>query len=150
MSITPRIEQDLKDAMKSKDEQALSTLRLVRTALKNKQIDLMHPLTEDEEVAVVRTMLKQYRDALADFTAAGRQDLAAKQTAEIQILEKYLPPPMSDVELETICKRVIEETQATPKDLGKVMGLVMKEVGSRADGNAVRTVVQRLFSSLQT
>ena len=146
MTILERIEADFKEAMKTKDELALSVLRLVRTSLKNKQIDAQHELSEEEALGVVRTMVKQYRDALADFTSAGRQDLAEKQEQEIALLEQYLPAAMPEAELQAICERVIRDMNATPKDMGKVMGAVMKEVQGRADGNAVRAIVQRLFS----
>ncbi|MEO5928083.1 MAG: GatB/YqeY domain-containing protein [Patescibacteria group bacterium] len=146
MTTLERIDADLKEAMKAKDEAALSALRLVRSALKNKQIDVQHELSEDDVVAVIRTMAKQYRDALADFSASGRQDLVDKQTAEIMLLEKYLPAAMPEAELTTICERIIKEQNATVKDMGKIMGLVMKEVGGRADGTTVRTIVQKLLN----
>jgi uncharacterized protein YqeY len=145
MSILERIDADLKEAMKAKNEPVLSTLRMVRSALKNKQIEVQHEPTEDEAVAVIRTMVKQYRDALADFSSAGRQDLVEKQTQEISVLERYLPAAMPEAELTTICERIIKEQNATMKDMGKIMGLVMKEVNGRADGNTVRAIVQKLL-----
>lgn len=145
MNTTERIDADLKEAMKAKDELSLSTLRMVRSAVKNKQIDTQQELTDDDVVAVIRTMVKQYRDALADFSASGRQDLVDKQTAEIALLERYLPAAMPEAELTTICERIIKEQNATVKDMGKIMGLVMKEVNGRADGNTVRAIVQKLL-----
>jgi hypothetical protein len=147
MTLIERIDTDLKEAMKAKDEQVLSTLRLVRAALKNKQIELLRELKEEDIVAVMRMMVKQYRDALADFTANGRQDLVDKQAAEIAIIERYLPAAMPEQELEAICARIVGESHATAKDIGKVMGLVMKEVQGRADGNAVKTIVQKLLQT---
>ncbi len=147
MTLFERIDADLKEAMKAKDEIALSTLRMVRSALKNKQIDVQRDLTDEESLAVLRTMVKQYRDALADFSAASRQDLVDKQTHEISILERYLPAAMPEAELTAICQRVIQEQNVTAKDMGRVMGLIMKEVNGRADGNTVREIVQRLFAS---
>ena len=86
-------------------------------------------------------------DALTDFTGAGRIDLVERQTGEIGILEQYLPPAMSLDEVEAICKQVIQEANAaSPADLGRVMGLAMKVVAGRADGNTVRAIVQRLMS----
>jgi uncharacterized protein YqeY len=143
MTTLERIDVDLKEAMKAKSELVLSTLRLVRSSLKNKQIDLQRDLTEEEVVAVMRTMVKQYRDALSDFASAGRQDLVDKQTAEISLLDRYLPAAMPEAELATIADRVIKEQNATMKDMGKVMGLIMKEVDGRADGNTVRDLVQK-------
>ena len=147
MSLFERIEHDLKQAMKDKKELELSVLRLMRSNLKNKQIELMHPLSEEESQAVIRTMIKQGKDALTDFTGAGRIDLVERQTGEIGILEQYLPPAMSLDEVEAICKQVIQEANAaSPAELGRVMGLAMKVVAGRADGNTVRAIVQRLMS----
>lgn len=147
MTLFERIDADLKEAMKAKDEMVLSSLRMVRSALKNKQIEVQHDLSDEESLVVLRTMVKQYRDALEDFSASGRQDLVEKQTREISILEKYLPAAMPEAELTAICERMIAEQNATAKDMGRVMGLVMKEVNGRADGNTVRAIVQRLLSS---
>lgn len=144
MSIILELDQDFKNAMKSKDEVALSTLRLVRTALKNKQIDVQHELSEAEVQVVLKTMIKQYQDALADFTTAGRQDLVERQQKEIDLIIKYLPPSLSDEEVETIVKEALAGTDI--KEMGKAMGIVMKIVNGRADGNQVRSIVQRLLS----
>ena len=141
--LNERIDADLKEAMKAKNEAVLSTLRLARTAIKNKQIDLMgKEMSEEETVAVLRTMVKQYKDALSDFESAGRTDLAGKQKAEIEILERYLPAAMAEAEIEKIVDAVIAEMSATPKDMGKVMGAVMKRIDGRADGNTVRAILQ--------
>lgn len=150
MNISEKINGDLKEAMKSKNELGLSVLRLMRTAMKNKEIEAMHPLSEEEIQAVIRSMIKQGKDALTDFTTAGRQDLIERQTGEIAILERYLPPAMPEAELEAICQKVISEMGAvSPSDIGKAMGAVMKVVGGRADGSTVRTIVQRLLSGNQ-
>ncbi|MFZ2803966.1 MAG: GatB/YqeY domain-containing protein [Patescibacteria group bacterium] len=146
MTINERIDADLKAAMKEKNEAVVSTLRMAKSSLKNKQIDLGKELSDDETGNVVRTLVKQYKDALADFTSAGRTDLAEKQKTEIELLERYLPAGITDAEIEVIAKKVIADTGATQKDFGKAMGLVMKEVAGRADGNSVRTVVQKLLS----
>jgi uncharacterized protein YqeY len=142
-----KIDQDLKQAMKDKEELVLSTLRMAKSALKNKQIDSQKELTDDDVIAVLKTMVKQYKDALADFTSSGRQDLADRQNSEIAVLERYLPAAMSESDLEAICKRIISEQNATLKDLGKIMGSVMKEIGGSADGNTVRAIVQKLLTS---
>ena len=147
MNLNERINADLKEAMKSKNELELSVLRLMRTAAKNKEIEIMHPLSDEEVQVVIRTMIKQGKDALTDFTSAGRQDLIDRQTGEIAVLERYLPPAMPAEELEAICKKVIADVGATsPSDVGKVMGSVMKVVDGRADGSSVRTIVQGLLS----
>lgn len=142
--LAERIDQDVKEAMKAKNEVVLSTLRMVRSALKNKQIDMVgKEMTDDDAVAVLRTMVKQYKDALNDFTTAGRTDLAEKQKAEIELLERYVPAPMPDSEIETLCIAAIAEMGATQKDMGKVMGSVMKQIAGRADGNTVRAILQK-------
>lgn len=147
MSIIQQIDLELKEAMKSKNEFELATLRLVKTALKNKQIDLMHELTDEDAQAVIKTMVKQGKDALVDFTSAGRQDLMERQTKEIAFLEKFLPAGMGEAELEEICKQAIVDIGATSAaDMGKAMGAAMKLAAGRADGNAVKAVVQKLLS----
>ena len=108
----------------------------------------MRPLSEEEAQGIIRTMIRQGRDALVDFTTGGRQDLIDRQTAELVILERFLPPMLSEEELETICRKVIADTGAvSPSDVGKVMGIIMKQTAGKADGTAVRTVVQRLLAS---
>ena len=145
MILLERLDSDIKEAMKAKQEAVLSTLRLVRSAIKNKQIDTDHPMTEEEIVAIMRGMVKQYRDALADFTSAGRTDLADKQVEEIAFIERYLPAAMNQEELLTIAQKVFADMGDGPKDFGRVMGAVMKQVQGRADGAAVRSVVEQLL-----
>ncbi|MFA5185900.1 MAG: GatB/YqeY domain-containing protein [Patescibacteria group bacterium] len=144
-TISQNIEGDLKEAMKAKNESALSTLRMVRAAFKNKQIDVGHDLTDDEATAVMRTMVKQYKDALNDFRNAGRTDLADKQAKEIELIEHYLPAMMSEAQVEELAKAVISEMNATLSDTGKVMGAVMKKAAGQADGTVVRNVVEKLL-----
>ncbi len=145
MTLLEQIDADLKEAMKAKNEAATSTLRMVRAACKNKQIDSGHVLSEEEAALVMRTMVKQYKDALADFQAAGRNDLAEKQAKEIELIEHYLPALLNEAQVEEICQAVIAELKATPADMGKVMGAVMKRVAGQADGTVVRNAVQKLL-----
>ena len=135
----------MKEAMKAKNETVLSSLRLVRAAIKNKEIDVGHALSDEEGLAILKGLVKQYKDALSDFTKAGRTDLIEKQQAEIELLEKYLPAQMSEGEIETIVQKVITNLNATPKDMGRVMGAAMKETAGKADGNAVKAVVEKLL-----
>ncbi|MFA4954995.1 MAG: GatB/YqeY domain-containing protein [Patescibacteria group bacterium] len=146
MTLSQQIENDLKESMKAREEHRLSTLRMVRAAFKNKQIDLGHELTDEEAQAVMRTMLKQYKDALTDFTSAGRSDLAERQAEEIKLIETYLPQQMSEDELTKICQDAITELGAAPSDLGKAMGVVMKKLAGRADGNKVREIMQKILA----
>ena len=142
-----QIENDVKEAMKARNEPVVSALRMARAALKNKQIDLGHTLNDEDAVAVLRSMVKQYKDALQDFTNSGRTDLAIKQQAEIELIERYLPASMPESDILAIVDRVVSETNATGTDMGKVMGLVMKEVAGRADGNTVRALVQKKLAA---
>lgn len=144
MSLIERIDQEFKEAMKSKDELKLSVLRLLRTSLKNKQIETQQPLSDQEAIAVIKTTVKQYQDALSDFLNAGRTDLADRQQKEISVLNEYLPPSLPPEELEAVVKSALQSSGVT--DIGKAMGVAMKAVDGRADGNEVRKIVQKLLS----
>ena len=144
MTLYEQIASDFKESMKAKEEVRLSTLRLLRSELKNKEIEKRSELTEDEMLAVIKTMVKQYKDAFEQFKSGGREDLAEKQKKEIEILESYLPAQMPDEEIEAIIRTVLDEAQESSSDIGKTMGLVMKKIAVRADGNRVRTLVQKM------
>ncbi len=143
MTLVQTVDTDFKEAMKAKEEVRLSTLRMLRSALKNKQIDLQHELTDQEAMAVIKTMMKQYQDALNDFMNAGRTDLADRQQKELDILATYLPPALSREELEAIVKDAVQSSGVT--DAGKAMGIAMKAVAGRADGTDVRAIVEQLL-----
>ncbi len=143
MTLVQTVDTDFKEAMKAKEEVRLSTLRMLRSALKNKQIDLQHELTDQEAMAVIKTMMKQYQDALNDFMNAGRTDLADRQQKELDILATYLPPALSREELEAIVKHAVQSSGVT--DAGKAMGIAMKAVAGRADGTDVRAIVELLL-----
>lgn len=147
MSIVEQIDADLTSAMKERNELKLSTLRLVRSAIKNKQIDVGRPLTDEEAQAVLKTMKKQFSDALQDFENARREDLIERQKAELTLIEGYLPSSCSPDELERLVKEAVEATGATgPADFGKAMGAAVKAVAGRAEGAEVRAVVQKLLA----
>ncbi len=143
MNLLEQIEHDLKEAMKAREETRISVLRLVLTALKNKQIEVQHVLIDAEVLAVLKTMIKQYQDALADFRQANRQDLAERQEREIDLISAYLPPPLPPEELERIVREALETSGV--KEKGKAMGVAMRAVDGRADGNEVRSIVERLL-----
>ncbi len=143
MTLVQTVDTDFKEAMKAKEGVRLSTLRMLRSALKNKQIDLQHELTDQEAMAVIKTMMKQYQDALNDFMNAGRTDLADRQQKELDILATYLPPALSREELEAIVKDAVQSSGVT--DAGKAMGIAMKAVAGRADGTDVRAIVEALL-----
>jgi hypothetical protein len=147
MSIAETIKADVTSAMKNKDELELSTLRLVRSALKNKEIELGKELEDADVQAVLKTMKKQFQDALSDFEKAGRADLSERQKSELAILDRYLPAEISEEELERIVKQAVQESGVTsPQEFGKAMGAAVKAVEGRAEGNSVRAVVQRLLT----
>ncbi len=148
MTLVERIDNDVKEAMKAKKTEEVSTLRMAKAALKNKEIETGTALGDDAAQVVVKTLVKQYKDALNDFKTAGRTDLAEKQEAEIRLLEAYLPAQMPMEEVEKIVAKVLEGMPgATGKDMGKIMGAVMKEIAGRADGTVVKEALQKKLSA---
>ena len=147
MSLLETIEADLIAAQKDRDQERVSTLRMLSAALKNKRIDLRKDLEEADVLAVIKSQIKQLKDSLASFEQGERNDLAEKAKAELEILDKYMPESMSAEDLEVLVKGVIEEVGAAGKsDMGKVMGAAMKKVAGQADGNDVKEAVNKLLS----
>ena len=147
MSLSDQIQNDMKDAMKKQQSATLSTLRLLRSALKNKQIDLKRELSDLEVEEVVRVQVKQLKDAISTFESGNRSDLAESAKVELEVLQTYLPKEMSNEDLELLVYGVVKESGVTSKaDIGKVMGLVMKAVAGRADGTRVKIMVEKLLS----
>lgn len=147
MSLIDRVNSAIGEAMKSKDQARLVPLRMLKTALTNRSIEKAHPLDEAEAQQVVASLVKQRRDSIDQFLKGGRRDLADKETAEIAILEAYLPPPVDAGDLERIVDTAIAATGASSaKDLGRVMKAVMAELAGRSvDGKAVNELVRRKF-----
>ena len=144
-----KLQQDLKDAMKSKDSLRLGVIRALKTAMTNASIEkggLGTVLDDTEATAIVRKQLKQRQDSAEQFTSAGRPELAAKENDEIVILEAYLPAQLSADEVIAIVEAAIAETGASSKaDMGKVMKLVQEKVAGRADGKTIsQEVAKRL------
>lgn len=130
------------EAMKARDSVRLSTLRMLSSAFNYEKIDKKHDLTEEEELAVIRKQAKQRKDSIESYKVAGNADLAASEEAELKILQEFLPPEMSDTDLEKIVLDAIESTGAkTMADMGKVMGLV-KSKAPNADGGKVSGIVK--------
>ncbi len=147
-SLSERLSQAFKEALKKQQEVALSTLRMLRTAIRNKEVELKRQLTEDEIQAVIGTQVKQRREAMAEYTKAGRPDLAQKEEEELSVLLSFLPPQLSPEELEQEITRIIAEVGAAgPKDLGKVMKTAMAHFAGRADGKVVQEIVRRRLSA---
>lgn len=150
MNIPEQVHKDMIDAMKSHDELRLSTLRLMRSALKNKEIDKRAPLDERESQQVLQTMIKQRKDSIDAFVKGGRQELADKEQAEIGIIEGYLPKAAGADEITATVKATIAEMGApTMKDMGTVMKNVMAKFaasGTRVDGKQVSEAVKKALS----
>jgi uncharacterized protein len=143
MGLRDKIETDTKDALKSGAKDKVSTLRMLNAALKNKQIDKRRPLTEDEVIETVRSLIKQRRDSVEQFAKGGRQDLVDKETAEIIVLEAYLPTQLSREELAVMVGDAVAQTGAQgAKDMGKVMKALIPMVGGRADGKLISELVK--------
>ena len=144
MTFLERINEDLKAAMKNKEAERLSTLRMVKTALKNKEIDKMAPLDEAEAIKVLQTLVKQRRDSVEQYQQAGRPELAAKEAAEIEMIEAYLPAALDEATIGQMVEATIAELGATTvKEMGAVMKAVMaKLVGQTVDGKVVNQLVK--------
>jgi uncharacterized protein YqeY len=148
MSIVEQITQDITTAMKAREEHRLSTLRMVKSALKNKEIDKRAPLDDKEAMAVLSTLIKQRKDSIEAFTKGGRQELADKEAAEITMIEGYLPKSLGEEEITATVKAVIAEMGSpTMKDMGAVMKNTMAKFGgARVDGKVVSETVKRELS----
>lgn len=143
MSLTDQLMTDIKTAMKSQDKTALSVIRMLKSALMNKKIELGHVLTDQEEAQVVASQMKQQKDSLADFQKGGRDDLVAQTQAQMKVLQQYLPQQLSKAELQQIVQQSATEIQATSAaDFGKLMKTVMPKVRGRADGSLVNQIVK--------
>lgn len=134
MSLIEHIQKDLTAAMKEKDELRLSVLRMVKSALKNKEIEKMRPLENLEALQVLQTLVKQRHESVEQFTKGGRDDLAAKEAREIKIIENYLPPAPNDAEVLRAIEDAIAETGA---DSPKQMGAVIKAARAKLEGKTV-------------
>ncbi|CAM4133766.1 hypothetical protein BAMA_22095 [Bacillus manliponensis] len=147
MSLLGRLNDDMKQAMKNKQKEKLTIIRMVKAALQNEEIKLQHSLEEDEELTVLTREVKQRKDSLLEFKKAGREDLVDKLKSEIQILETYLPEQLTEEELAAVIKQVISEVGAASKaDMGKVMSAVMPKVKGKADGSQVNKLVSQLLA----
>ena len=143
MSLKQRINDELKAAMRSGETQLRDTLRLLLAALKQREVDERKELTDADVVAVVEKMIKQRREAIAQFEKGGRRDLADKEQFELQVLQAYMPQALSDGEIEAAVAEAIGATGAkAPADMGKVMGVLKSKVAGRADMGKVSALVK--------
>ncbi|MEN9788545.1 MAG: hypothetical protein RLZZ36_1549 [Pseudomonadota bacterium] len=143
MSLKERITQDMKDAMRSGDKERLGNIRMLQAAIKQREVDERIMLDDTQVLAVVEKMIKQRKEAIAQFEAGGRADLAAKEKTEIELLQAYMPEQLSSAEVEALVATAIAETAAsTIKDMGKVMALVKTRAAGRADMAAVSAIIK--------
>lgn len=145
MSLKTKIMDELKEAMKSKDQVKLSTLRFLNSQIKNKEIDLRpNAISEEDIVSVIKKSVKQRLDSIEQYKSANRQDLADIEIAELKILESYLPQMMSTDQVKALVLEAIKETGATDaKDMGKVMKVVMGKTSGQADNKLVSELVKQ-------
>jgi len=147
MDINAKINAEMIVAAKAKDKIRLSTVRMLKTALHNKEIDLMRPLTEDEILQTLSAIVKQRKDSIEQFAQGGRTDLVEKETAELKVVQEFMPAQMSEEEVDALIKKTIAEIGAASiKDMGKVMKALMPQLTGKADGKTVGEKVKALLS----
>jgi hypothetical protein len=147
-SLYERLDQALKEAIKNQQPVATSTLRLLKSAIRYREVDVRRPLTEAELQATINTQVKQRREAMAEYTKAGRPELAKQEEEELSVLLSFLPPQLSPEEMAAAVNAVIAELGATgPNDLGKVMKNAMARLAGRADGKLIREIAQQRLGS---
>lgn len=147
MGLEERLMEEMKEAMKSNDKSRLSTIRMLRSAIKNKEIEQRGKLDDEGIYKVIQAMVRKAEESIEQFKVGGRMDLVEKERKEIEILSSFLPHPLSKEEILAIIEEVVAETQATSiKDMGKVMKSVMPKLGGRADGKVVNQLVKERLS----
>ena len=145
MSLTARINEDIKIAMKAKDKETLKVIRMLKAALQKEQLEHAEPLNEQQELTIITREMKQRKDSLAEFLKANRQDLVDTVNQEIEIVERYLPKQLSPDEIKAAVQSIIDELQATKSDFGTVMSKAMSQLKGQADGQLVNQTVKELL-----
>ena len=146
-SLRSRLESELKDAMRSRDAERRDAVRFLLASVKNVEIDQRGPLSSEAEIALLRQQAKQRQESIDQFRVGGRPELADREEAQLQIIERFLPMQMGDEELAALVAAGIDETGAQgPKDMGKVMGLLTRRVEGRADGRRLSTAVRNALT----
>ena len=144
--LTEQVRADLTESMKARTAERTSTLRMLQAAIKNEQISLGHELSDEEALSVIRKSVKQRHDSIEQYTRGNRPDLASKEAAEVEILKSYMPPELSDSELESGLREIIASTGAqSKKDRGKVMKEATARYKGRVDGRKIQEIVSRLL-----
>ena len=147
-TLRERLDGDMKDAMRARDTVRLGTIRMIRAALTERDKAGAGETTDSDVLAVVTKQAKQRRDSIAQFEAAGREDLAAAERAELAVVEGYLPAQATDAEIAAVVAGVVAETgAATMKDMGRVMGAAIKRLGGTADGSRVQAAVRQALGA---
>lgn len=143
MTVLERLDADMKEALKARDQVRLRTIRMLRSALKNAEIDKRAPLGEDEVLQVLSRELKLREESLAEFRRAGREEQAAELEQEIRVVRSYLPEPLSEEQVRQLAREAIAAVGAAgSQDMGRVMGALMPRVRGRADGGVVSRIVR--------
>ncbi|MCR5438679.1 hypothetical protein SAMN05216584_10492 [Selenomonas sp. WCT3] len=143
MSLKEQLTNDMKEAMKNHEKDRLAVIRMVRGAIRQQEIDGQKELGDEDVIAVLSKEVKMRKDSIEEFKKGGREDLVEKTQAEIDVLLPYLPAQLSEEEVRELVKAAVEQTgAASPKDMGKVMGVLMPKVKGRADGKMVNTIVR--------
>ena len=149
MSLQTKVMEALKEAMKAKDTVALESLRAIKSAilLAKTEAGAAEELSEADELKLLQKLVKQRKDSAALYTQQGRNDLAEPELAQMAVIEKFLPAQLSEAEVETALRGIINQVGATPpKDMGKVMGVATKQLAGKADGKLISEIVKRLLS----
>ena len=150
MSLKERLAEDLKDALRHRDEARKTAIRMVSWAVKNAEVDKGRPLEDAEVLAIIGKEVRRHKESIEGFQKGGRQDLVGREEAEMAVLQSYLPPPLSRQEIVEAARRVIAEVAARgPADKGKVMPVLIGELAGRAEGREINAVVTELLAGLQ-
>jgi uncharacterized protein YqeY len=145
-ALADKVRADMTAAMKAQEKERLSTLRMLQSSLKNEQINLGHELSDEEAMTVIRKAMKQREDSIEQYTNAGRTELAEKERSEMELLKTYLPPELTEAEVESGLREIIATTGAqSKKDFGKVMKEATARFKGRVDGKKIQEIVQRLL-----
>ncbi|MCP4396876.1 MAG: GatB/YqeY domain-containing protein [bacterium] len=148
MTLKKRLIQEMKEAMKQKEQIRLGAIRQIRSTIKYKEIEQKEELNDEGVLKVIATLVKQHKDSIEQFTNGGREELAEKEQAELKVLETYLPQQMSEEEVKALVREAVEAVgAASMKDIGKIMKYVMPKAQGRADGKLVNQFVKELLGA---
>ena len=149
MSLYEEINEHLKEALKSKKTDALNALRGLKAVIKNKEVELRRKLEDNEIIQLIAKQIKQRKESISQFQRGNRPDLVEKEEKELKVLEQFMPPPLSEEELDIILQEIITETEARgPQDMGKVMKIAMSRLSGRADGKIISQKVKQFLTNI--